>query len=85
PQGQQPQGQQPQGQQPQGQQPQGQQGKSPPSGEEHGEAEAPSRPGELSKSEARALLDSLRGDLQVKPSAPTPPHAITPDQPQKDW
>lgn len=46
--------------------------------------EAPSKPGELSKSEARALLDSLRGDLQTKPSAMAPVMPAA-DQPQKDW
>jgi Ca-activated chloride channel family protein len=49
-----------------------------------GEDDAPSAAGELSKGEARALLDSLRGELQVKPRAPAPPNA-TQDQPRKDW
>ncbi|MGA7118988.1 MAG: VWA domain-containing protein [Polyangiaceae bacterium] len=46
-------------------------------------AEAPSAPGELSKQEARALLDSLRGDLAVTPRAPHTP--VVDAAPRKDW
>jgi Ca-activated chloride channel family protein len=47
------------------------------------EAEGPSRAGELSKGEARALLDSLRGELQMKLTVPATP--TSQDRPQKDW
>ncbi len=57
----------------------------PPDGEPSA-AEAPSAPGELSKQEARALLDSLRGDLAVTARAPRAPKAAAADAaPRKDW
>jgi Ca-activated chloride channel family protein len=57
-----------------------------PSGEPSA-ADAPSAPGELSKQEARALLDSLRGDLAVTPRAPLGPKAPHSDDtaPRRDW
>jgi Ca-activated chloride channel family protein len=85
---QQPQGQNPGQPQPNAQQPNGQpqpNGQAPNNAKpgDREEAEGPSRAGELSKGEARALLDSLRGELQIKPTVPATP---TPqDQPQKDW
>ncbi len=54
----------------------------PPDGESF-TAEAPSAPGELSKQEARALLDSLRGDLAVTPRTPHAP--VVDAAPRKDW
>ncbi len=50
------------------------------------ETQMPLRPGDLSKAEARALLDSLRGDLRVAPLAPPSTNKRTLDvQPEKDW
>jgi Ca-activated chloride channel family protein len=49
-----------------------------------GEVEGPSGPGELSKQEARALLDSLRGDLVVSTPPPIAPRAAD-AAPGKDW
>lgn len=46
-------------------------------------AEAPSAPGELSKQDARALLDSLRGNLAVTPRTPHAP--VVDAAPRKDW
>lgn len=64
--------------------PQPQAGESASKGAATSEPEAPAGPGELSKSDARALLDSLRGDLQMRPSQ-TPPTTPMVDRAQKDW
>ena len=51
---------------------------------EHGQV--PAAPGELSKAEARALLDSLRGDLRVGAPRQGPRTRAAPQQrPRKDW
>jgi Ca-activated chloride channel family protein len=42
-------------------------------------------PGELSKADAEALLDSLRGDLKLANHAHAAPHVTQPHEPQKDW
>jgi Ca-activated chloride channel family protein len=95
-QGQQPQGQQPQGQQPQGQQPQGQQPgalaqPTPASpggaqGTEPKDSDTASAPGELSKAEARGLLDSLRGELELRAKAPMSlTRKASEEPPRKDW
>jgi len=97
PPGQQPPGQQPPGQQPPGQQPPGQQPPSagqpppgqPPPGAAGGDADQDDQhaPGQMSREEARQLLDSQKGEERRAlgiPLARKEPNA-PPDKPVKDW
>lgn len=77
---QQSQGQQQQPQQGQGQQQQGQASRDDTARDQH------AAPGELSKAEAQALLDSLRGELRVRSRAPADAKRLAPqDEARKDW
>ena len=86
PPGQQPPGQQPPGQQPPGQQPPGQ----PPPGNAGGDADqddSQHAPGQMSREEARQLLDSQKGEERHAlgvPLARKEPNA-PPDKPVRDW
>jgi Ca-activated chloride channel homolog len=86
PPGQQPPGQQPPGQQPPGQQPRGQ----PPPGSTGGDADqddSQHAPGQMSREEARQLLDSQKGEERHAlgvPLARKEPNA-PPDKPVRDW
>jgi Ca-activated chloride channel family protein len=97
PPGQQPPGQQPPGQQPPGQQPPGQQpppsGQQPPGQPPPGNAgdadqdDSPRAPGQMSREEARQLLDSQKGEERHAlgvPLARKEPNA-PPDKPVRDW
>ena len=70
-----------------GQNPQNQPRAQQPPGQHRGkQGEAPAAPGELSKADAKALLDSLRGELRVGGHQGQPKHPTTPQrQPRKDW
>jgi Ca-activated chloride channel homolog len=89
PPGQQPPGQQPPGQQPPGQQPPGQQppGQQPPPEGNADQDDTQRPPGQMSREEARELLDSQKGDERHPPALPIARKdlVIPPDKPVKDW